>query len=353
VRKVLRRRRAAQPARSLNRMLESLRSRIRELFARVFGRKPPEPGRYVTGNKFSWRGWLASGAWVWPSRDYLLYVPRGYGGWRRRPLIVLMHGCRQTPEDIAAGTRIANAADANGWLVLLPRQSAKANPWSCWNWFDAATAAGRGEAAIVAAQVKAARRTYRIHPRKVYAVGMSAGGCLAAVLGLRHPKLFAGVFIHSGIACGAASTPLVAMRVLTHGADTDYQKIAADARRDAPRRALPVPLWVINGADDTVVAEINTTELVRQYLVFNGRLEPTPDQANTLPPADHEATSVVAAGRTVTMDDYREGKRLVVRRIRVTGLAHAWSGGDDAFPYNDSNPPDATTLLAEFVAGRH
>jgi hypothetical protein len=54
----------------------------------------------------------------------------------------------------------------------------------------------------------------------------------------------------------------------------------------------------------------------------------------------------------MTVSDYRDGARLVVRRVRVTGLAHAWSGGDDAFPYNDPNPPDATALLAEFVAGQ-
>ncbi len=333
-------------------MLEKLRSRARELLARIFRRKPPEPGRFISGSKFSWRGWLASGPWVWPSREYLLYVPRGYGGWRRRPLIVLMHGCRQPPEDIAAATRIAAHADANGWLVLLPRQVAKANPWSCWNWFDNATSAGRGEAAIVAAQIRAVRRTYRVHPRKVYAVGMSAGGCLAAVLGLRHPKLFAGVFVHSGVACGAASAPLTAMRVLAHGADTDYERIGADARADAPRRALPVPLLAIAGADDSVVAEINTIQLVRQYLVFNGKPAQQPSPPDVLPPADHETTSTLAAGRTMTVSDYRRDGRVVVRRVRVTGLAHAWSGGVGTFPYNDPNPPDATALLAEFVAGR-
>lgn len=333
-------------------MFEKLRSRARDLVARIFGRKPPEPGHFVSGSKFAWRGWLASGPWIWPARDYLLYVPRGYGGWRRRPLIVLIHGCKQTPEDIAAATRIATRADDNGWLVLLPRQVAKANPWSCWNWFDTATSAGRGEAAIVAAQVKAVRRTYRVHPRKVYAVGMSAGGCLAAVLGLRHPTLFAGVFVHSGVACGAASAPVTAMRVLTYGADTNYEKIGANARADAPRRALPVALLAIDGADDAAVAEINTIQLVRQYLVFNGKLVQEPSPPNLLPPADHEATSTLAAGRTMTVSDYRDGARLIVRRVRVTGLAHAWSGGDDAFPYNDPNPPDATALLAEFVAGK-
>ena len=263
-----------------------------------------------------------------------------------------MHGCKQTPEEIAAATRIAARADENGWLVLLPRQIAKANPWSCWNWFDTATSAGRGEAAIVAAQVKSVRRSYRIHPRKVYAVGMSAGGCLAAVLGLRHPKLFAGVFVHSGVACGAASAPLTAMRVLTYGADTNYEKIGANARADAPRCALPVALLAIGGADDAAVAEINTIQLVRQYLVFNGKLVQEPSPPNVLPPADHEATSTLPAGRTMTVSDYRDGSRLIVRRVRVTGLAHAWSGGDDAFPYNDPHPPDATALLAEFVAGQ-
>jgi poly(hydroxyalkanoate) depolymerase family esterase len=333
-------------------MFEKLRTGARELIARIFGRKPPEPGRFVTGSNSSWRGWLASGPWIWPARDYLLYVPQGYGGWRRRPLIVLIHGCKQTPEEIAAATRITARADENGWLVLLPRQVAKANPWSCWNWFDTATSAGKGEAAIVAAQVKSVRRSYRVHPRKVYAVGMSAGGCLAAVLGLRHPKLFAGVFVHSGVACGAASAPLTAMRVLTYGADTNYEKIGANARADAPRRALPVALLAIGGADDAAVAEINTIQLVRQYLVFNGKLVQEPTPPNVLPPADHEATSTLPAGRTMTVSDYRDGARLVVRRVRVTGLAHAWSGGDDAFPYNDRNPPDATALLAEFVAGQ-
>ncbi|TMG98575.1 MAG: hypothetical protein E6H69_11615, partial [Betaproteobacteria bacterium] len=229
---------------------------------------------------------------------------------------------------------------------------AKANPWSCWNWFDTATSAGKGEAAIVAAQVKSVRRSYRVHPRKVYAVGMSAGGCLAAVLGLRHPKLFAGVFVHSGVACGAASAPLTAMRVLTYGADTNYEKIGANARADAPRRALPVALLAIGGADDAAVAEINTIQLVRQYLVFNGKLVQEPSPPNVLPPADHEATSTLPADRTMTVSDYRDGARLIVRRVRVTGLAHAWSGGDDAFPYNDPHPPDATALLAEFVAGQ-
>ena len=42
--------------------------------------------------------------------------------------------------------------------------------------------------------------------------------------------------------------------------------------------------------------------------------------------------------------------RLVVRYVEVAGLGHAWSGGDDAFAYNDPLPPPATEILARFAA---
>jgi len=331
-------------------MIAKVWSAAREWAARLFRRNPPEPGHFVAGSKLSWRGWLAATLWLWPSREYLVYVPRGYGGWRRRPLLVLLHGCRQTPEDFAAGARIAALADSNGWLVLLPRQSAKANAWTCWNWFDKATSAGRGEAAIVAAQVRAVRRTYRVHPRRIFVAGMSAGGCLAAVLGLRYPALFAGVAVHSAVACGAASGPLAAMQVLAHGADTAVEAIAASARDVAPRRALPVPLLVVHGSDDHVVAMRNARQLVRQYLVFNGRLDAQASDADELPPPDRQTSQPLAPERTATTIEYLDGARTLVRMVRVDGLGHAWSGGDPAFPYNDPQPPDATALLGAFVA---
>jgi poly(hydroxyalkanoate) depolymerase family esterase len=327
-------------------MFEKLRNRVRDFFLRLFRRAPPSPGYFVSDKKFSWHGRLASATWIWPTREYLLYVPRGYGGWRRRKLVVLLHGCKQTPEDFAASTGITALADRHGWLVLMPRQVGKANPYSCWNWFDTATAEGRGETAIVAAQIRAVRRKYRVNPSRIFVAGFSAGGCLAAVLGLRHPEHFAGVFVHSGAACGAASGPMDAIKVMKNGATTVYEDVAQRAREAAPRWALPLPLLVVHGTRDSVVAEINGMQLARQYLVLNGKAlgkgSPT-----RLPEADHQATVTLPGGRKVTTSDYREG----VRVVRVDDLDHSWSGGDAAFPYNDPKPPAATALLGEFVEG--
>ena len=325
-------------------------ARIRAFFARLLGLVPTKTGRFLAGDQLAWRGHVGVAPLLWPKREYLLYVPRGYRWWSRHALVVLLHGCRQTPEDLAAGTRIREVADQHRWLVLMPRQSDKANRWSCWNWFDPATAAGGGEAAIVMAQVKAVRRGYRVHSRRIFAAGMSAGGSLAATLGVRHPQLFRGVFVHSGLACGAASSPSAAIGVMSRGADTDPQAIGEEARAQSGGAAR-VPLLAVHGEDDDVVAKVNAFQLVRQYLALNGRA-PGDSAKGELPAADDARVIALGEGREMRVADYRAGKRRVARLVRVPRLGHAWSGGDAKYPYHAAPLPDATRLLADFVEGR-
>jgi len=327
-------------------MAVSLWSRAKALAARLF-RHAPAPGRWTTGAKFSWRGWLATLPWLWPRREYLLYLPAGWSRWRRAPLLVFCHGCKQTPEEFAQGTRIAAFADRMGALVLMPRQKDSANAWRCWNWFDPATARGRGETAIVAAMIRSVRRWRRADPARVVAVGMSAGGALAAVLGLRAAGVVRAVAVHSGVACGAAVSAFTAIGVMQRGPETDVEAIAASARAEKPSA---VPLLAIHGEADTVVAQSNAVALVRQYLRLNGHpAVPTPMQpATSLPHPDAEHHEVHGGRMTTTREWSRDG-RLAVRYVSIAGLGHAWSGGDDALPFNDAAGPDATALVADFV----
>ena len=330
-------------------MFARIWSRTKETFARWF-RREPAPGRFESGSRFSWRGWLTTAPFVWPSRDYLVYVPKGRPLFKRAPLLVWCHGCKQTPEEFAQGTRIAALADRVGCVVLLPRQKRTANPWSCWNWFERRTMAGMGEAAIVAAQIRRVRRHYRIDHGRVLAAGISAGGALAAVLGVRYPKLVGAVAVHSGLACGAASSALTALSIMARGPDQNVEAIGAEARLAAAPHDVRVPLLAIHGAGDEIVAPRNAVALVRQFLRLNGHPAAAGGDATIPPVADVERTDALADGRRVVVREWRRDGRLVARHVEVVGLGHAWSGGDASLKFNDPAPPDATALVVDFFA---
>ena len=313
------------------------------------------PGRFEEGRAASWRGGIATAPLVEAARDYLVYVPRGWSRWRRAPLVVLCHGCRQSAEEFAALTHVAERADREGWLVLLPRQTSAANAWGCWNWFEAHTERGAGEAAIVAAQIVAVRRRYRAKRERVWAAGLSSGGALCAVLGLRHPRLVRGVLAHSGLACGAASSAAKALFGMQHGPDHDVARTGAAARaaqRDDP--PLPVALLVVHGDGDEVVGPGNGIGLVHQYLRFNAHPAGAADYAPNaaLPPSDAssgEPREGAAERYAIRVADWKSGEGIIVRHVAIDGLGHAWSGGDAAFPYADPRGPDALDLLARFA----
>jgi poly(hydroxyalkanoate) depolymerase family esterase len=329
----------------------SLWQRLKSRFTGWFAREPA-PGYFETGSKFSIHGWVGNAPMVWPSRDFLVYVPKGRSRWRRAPLLVLCHGCRQTPEEVAQGTRVAEFADRAGCVVLMPRQKESANPWRCWNWFDRRTTHGEGEAAIVAAQIRNVRRAYRIDRKRVFAAGMSAGGALVAILGVRFPNLVSAVAVHSGLACGAAKGSMTAMSVMKYGPEQDVEGIANAVRDQAAPRDLRMPLLAIHGESDDVVAPRNAVALVRQYLRLNNHPVMANDTAGpwVLPVPDTELRTPIANGRTEIVREWRREGRIVVRYIEITGLGHAWSGGDDKLQYNDSGPPDATALVGDFFA---
>ena len=315
--------------------------RLRRLF-----RREPAPGRWVEGSTFSFAGIVGLHPFVVPRRSFRLYVPRGYSRRPLAPLLVLLHGCKQTAEELAQGTRIAAWADENRVLVLMPQQAQGANPYGCWNWFDLRTAAGSGEAAIVAKMIGKVAARWRADPERVVVSGMSAGAALAAILGVRHPDVVRGVATHSGIACGAAASPYTALSVMKRGPETD---VAALARRARGSRDLRVPLLVVHGALDDVVAPRNAEALARQYLALNG-IDVPQGSDTALPPPFVDTRDATRLPHVMRTREWHRDGVPVVRLVDVEALGHAWAGGDAAVPFNDPLAPDATALVGRWVA---
>src|SRR2546428_9623808 len=87
-------------------------------FARAFDHEaPPAPtsnvpdaGRFIAGSHGD-----ASGR-----RDFKLYIPPGAGE-RPLPLVVMLHGCTQNPDDFAAGLALDHTAAAQRCFLPLRR----------------------------------------------------------------------------------------------------------------------------------------------------------------------------------------------------------------------------------------
>ena len=310
--------------------------------ARLFRRgPPPQPGRFALRQKSSLHGLIGVAA-APPWREYLLYLPRGMERLAKPPLMVWLHGCRQDPEEFAAGTRIARYADERGFVVLLPRQNRLANAERCWNWFDRRTARGLGEAAIVAAQAAEVAEKFSIDKRRIYLAGLSSGGALAAALTLHAPRLFRAVAIHSGLACGVAGDAAEAAKAMAAGPKGGVEETALQARAAAHGEAR-VPALIIHGEADRVVAPVNAIHLARQFLIFNGFDPAALPKGAALP---RPGLLRLPLGG----DEYYVGRRLGAKLVVVPGLGHAWSGGDPAQPYFDGEHLEATRLVCDFFA---
>ena len=276
---------------------------------------------------------------------YWLYMPQVCDGEavrrtapRQLPLVVMLHGCDQSAEEFATGTRMNQQAARHGFAVLYPQQSASAHAQRCWPWYKRSLQHGGDEVALVAGLLDKVLAGNDFDRRRVYVAGLSAGAALAQALALHHPDVFAAVGSHSGPVYGVADSRLSAFAVMQAGS-RDAGRIATQllaARPDFP----VMPVLILQGEQDPVVRPVNAGQLAQQFCILN-RLSPAAHEAPVL----RKARGANDAWRRT---DYQWQGRVVVRLCEVAHLAHAWSGGDPSLRYNAAAGPDASALLWDF-----
>jgi poly(hydroxyalkanoate) depolymerase family esterase len=260
------------------------------------------------------------------SRPYKLYIPSGYSG-QPVPLIIMLHGCSQSPDDFAAGTRMNLAAESHTCLVAYPGQTSTANMQKCWNWFNAnEQQRDGGEPSLIAGITQQVMQDFAVDKARVYIAGLSAGGAAASIMGHTYPDLYAAIGVHSGLACGAAQDMQSAFTVMQRGGD-------GHARYDKRR---VVPTIVFHGERDTTVSPRNGDAVVAQAIQgasLRTRVE------------TGQVTNGYAYTRTVHID--ADGNTLVEKWV-IQGAGHAWFGGSPAGSYTDPRGPDATGEMLRF-----
>jgi poly(hydroxyalkanoate) depolymerase family esterase len=263
---------------------------------------------------------------------YKVYVPAGYDAdpARRFPLVVMLHGCTQSPDDFAAGTRMNALADQHGLLVAYPAQSASANGSKCWNWFRPQDQLrGTGEPALIAGITAQVGADYRVDRARVYVAGLSAGAAMAVVLGRTNPEVFAAVGVHSGLPYRAA-----------HDVGSAFAAMKGGGARvsDAGTHAL-VPTIVFHGDRDHTVSHANGSAVIAQ--LGDGGVAALVQSS--------EEAGIATGGRRYTRTRYVDkAGRPVVEDWRVHGGGHAWMGGSASGSYTDPQGPDASAEMLRF-----
>jgi poly(hydroxyalkanoate) depolymerase family esterase len=254
------------------------------------------------------------------------------------PLVVMLHGCRQTSLAFARGTRMNQWADAGGFMVLYPQQSLARQMQRCWRWFQPDGAHGGAEADLIAALIRSESEKFGLDPERIYIAGLSAGAGMAALVALRHPDLIAAVAMHSGPVVGDAHSATGGIGTMRRGTLKPLLPLVERVADPAAFR-LGMPAMILQGQLDPAVAPRNARQLFEQFRAVNG-----------IPPESAPVEHILGLGteKAYRRVDLLRGKSAVLRLCEITRLEHAWSGGDASIRYHARNGPDASALIWRF-----
>lgn len=245
------------------------------------------------------------------SRELVVFTPSSLPSKpEARAMVVMLHGCAQTADDLARGTRMNAVAERERFIVVYPEQPASANPQKCWNWFlPDNVVRDKGETALLAGLIDSVARAHGVG--RVSVVGMSAGAAMAENLAVAYPERYAALALHSGIPAFAATDVMGALTAMRQGA-TDGDALGAAALAAMGSRARPIPVIALHGSDDKIVSPNNLEATVRQWRVVN------------------------AGGASV-------------EKVVLDGVGHAWSGGSAEGTFTAPTGPDATEMIVAFL----
>lgn len=288
-------------------------------------------------------------------RDVLMVVPERQSG--AVPLIVALHGCSQTAAGFLASTGLDELVDRKKVALALPRAPAGGdNPLGCWPWWDARDQRRDGpEPRFIVAVTRA--MDIRVDSGRVYALGFSAGGAMAAILGAVYPDVFAAIGVHSGIGFAAAANTRCALKVM--GGDPEAPESRGELAYLHQSVHRIVPTMIIHGREDTIVDPGHAGALVREIAQKNDFIDDDEDNDSFDAGPDAASDDPGPCGRKDETSCYSHQAshfesaqgQVALTRVIVDELGHAWSGGRAGHRYSDPAGPDAGALFHEFFDG--
>lgn len=223
--------------------------------------------------------------------DMYAYRPDGAAG--PRPLVAVLHGCNQDAAEQFARSGWREAADAGGFMLLLPGQriapffpwwmlSVRNHPTRCFNFAQRHhSTRDSGEVASIRQMIAFATARLGADPARIFVTGLSAGAGMTSALLATYPEVFVAGAPIAGppFRCGLTTlnAPASCGVTLEGRARNPAPERSARAWGDLVRAAAPrgfagpwprVSIW--QGGADATVDPANAGELVEQWTDVHG-----------------------------------------------------------------------------------
>jgi poly(hydroxyalkanoate) depolymerase family esterase len=282
---------------------------------------------------------------------YAVYVPPSLRADSAAPLVVVLHGCDMTADQMAAASQYDALAERDRFIVLYPDvDTLDADTYGrCWRgiWAPDLEGRGVGDAGAIADMTRAVIRRWHADPGRVYAIGISAGGFETTILGAYYPDLYAAIGIHSGAPYMGAEPGC-----LPAGADT--AELAGGALDAMGPRARVMPVVVIHGDADPAVPYRCGQQAIAQWLGVDNVVLSRQGRPRVPGSPASVRGAVVPGGYGYTVLSYADGSGCVVAQLwTVHGMGHYWSGGSadpGSARYSDPRGPSAAVASWAFFS---
>jgi poly(hydroxyalkanoate) depolymerase family esterase len=281
-------------------------------------------------------------------RQYQVFVPASYTGQDSVPMVMVLHGCRQTEVNMINETRFRDLAERDNFIVVYPFITSYdgLRDTNCWGFFlDQHIHKGAGEVEDlhqIALEVEAG---FKIDPNRRYVTGLSSGAGMAVDLAVAQSAYFAAAGSVAGLPYSETSSSVgfvCSSQGTFKSISADVNAMQAEQQRPQDQRAIPI--MAIHSLNDCVV-NILGSENIRDSWIRRYSVSATAT----------EAKDCTAKGVACRQMKYGTPQRSVVETVFYDGKrgdlvgtgTHYWVG-DNSGQFADPTGPSASELLWAF-----
>ncbi len=263
-----------------------------------------------------------------------------------RGLMLVMHGCVQTHDDLQSLGNLEAGAETFGVVMAVPLVPNGGVYAGCWDYYGPMhTRDNRHNDDLLALTAElSADPQLTVDPAQVYITGFSSGGGQAVALGCLAPDIYAGVGIAAGPSLGTDAFEIGFVSTDAQTTATLCESIAGGYAGEFATQLV----GVFTGTSDFTVAQEYATINADMFAIRYGGLSPQPGALDVSSVPGHEP-----AGEGTLYSD-NEGPRIAL--IKATGAPHAWPAGSGPGVMSSFVQPsgvDYGSFLADFFTANN